>query len=159
MKKLILLVMVQMVCCAVVFAENPFCHFNATVSDANCAEDTDCSTAANCQTTTFTVTCSQPPSWFKAYTTCSGANCYHCASCVTISSTGSTPLLTLSTFGVGCEGFNCCAVGSLNLPAGTYFMKVCLVPCGREVDGEICCSGANSCVAWGVADSHQLSCP
>lgn len=158
MKKLILLAISQLLFCSMLFAQtdNPGCYFLSTVSDASCDTDTSCGTATHCTSSQFSVSCSGTIR-FKAYTSCSGTNCAHCASCVTITTTGGLPLLSFDTDGL-CTGGGFCALQSLYLGKGNYVMKVCLIPC-NAVDTTPCCNEGHSCTAWGVASSDPLSCP
>jgi hypothetical protein len=158
MKKHVMMISLQLLLCSMVFAQmdNPGCSIGALQSDATCEEESTCNNATQCPSAQFKVQCSGTIR-FKAYTTCATTNCAHCASCVTITTLGGTPLLAFDSYNACSQG-NCCKTSSLYLAAGNYLMYVCLVPC-NEVDGETCCSGGYNCVAWGAVSSNSLSCP
>lgn len=161
MKKLIFLAISQLLFCSIAFGQtdNPGCYFLSTVTDAACESDTSCSSADHCTTAQFTVQCAGLIR-AKAYTkSADGTPCAHCASCVTISTTGGLTLLSFDT-SAECDesgGGICCDSASVRLSPGNYNLRVCLIPC-NGIDYTPCCNEGHNFKAWGVVSSDPLSC-
>lgn len=154
MKKLILLVLLQLLICSMVFGQtdDPGCSKLVTGYDDVCSDG--CNTTTGCSTFSFHVYCGGTY-YLKAWTACSATNCAHCASCVSIYTDppGLTPIASVNNLG-NCEDLDCDEiVATTALSAGNYIMYVCLVAC-TDNDEDVCCDPdygckAHGCLKWG----------
>ncbi len=165
MKKALMIGML-MVVCSTAFAQmdNPGCSLDVTQKDSNCGLNTNCANVLSCPTASFSVTAGCPTNlWIKAWTACLGSNCppcQHCASCVSIYTSGGAFVVSLNTE-LECDengGGTCCDVIQHTFAPGNYVMHVCLVPC-NDIDGETCCTAGYPFAAFGRVSQSTLSCP
>lgn len=156
--KHVLMVLFSLLCFTYAQAQSddPGCHFGASVSDTNCVVRTTCATATQCPRTQFTVRCAGTIRFKALAVSEDGANCAHCAACVTITTLGGAQLLTFDT-STECDNTDCCDISSLQMAAGNYYMYVCLVPC-NDVDNEPCCTDGHGYSAVAYVSDQPLYC-
>ncbi len=137
--------------------DDPGCYFSKSVKDFGCGTSgTNYANPTGCTSVAFHVQCAGLIR-FAAGTTCTSSDCDDCAVCVRIVEQGGNgqEYHAFSTYGSCGEGA-CCVTSSVNLPDGDFIMYVCLIPCPS---GGSCCTGGQSCNAWGIASSDPVSCP
>lgn len=163
MKKRALIVVLQLLLSTVVFgqSDDPGCNKSVSGFDVGCSLSNDCAVSRDCSSYPFHVDCGGQYK-LVASTACTNANCYQCASCVSIftSPPGPNPVLTVDTR-QECLGFACYdSTGtSTAISPGDYIMYVCLIRC-RETDQEACCSAGSDCKAFGCLKwGSSGSCP
>lgn len=137
--------------------DDPGCNKEVILTDQGCGRN--CGTLVGCTSQAFHVDCSYPYQ-LKAWTVCSGTNCFHCASCVSIYTNppGLTPVASISTAAICSQGDCEISVSSITLTPGDYIMYVCLVPC-TENDQEACCGSESGCKAGGCLKWGTVPCP